>query len=47
MVHNGIEYAIIQVIAEAYDLLTRGAGLNLKEARNVFKEWNEASSAHS
>jgi len=41
MVHNGIEYAIIQIIAEAYDLLTRGAGLNLKQARNVFKEWNE------
>ncbi len=41
MVHNGIEYAIIQIIAEAYDLLTRGAGLNLKQTRNVFKEWNE------
>ncbi|MGA3109063.1 MAG: NADP-dependent phosphogluconate dehydrogenase [Candidatus Bathyarchaeia archaeon] len=41
MVHNGIEYAIIQIIAEAYDLLTRGAGLNLKQARNVFQEWNE------
>ena len=41
MVHNGIEYAIIQIIAEAYDLLTRGAGLNIKQARNVFKEWNE------
>jgi len=41
MVHNGIEYAIIQIIAEAYDLLTRGAGLNLKQARDVFKEWNE------
>jgi len=41
MIHNGIEYAIIQIIAEAYDLLTRGAGLNRKQARNVFKEWNE------
>jgi len=41
MVHNGIEYAIIQVIAEAYDLLTRGAGLSPKEARTVFKEWND------
>jgi 6-phosphogluconate dehydrogenase len=41
MVHNGIEYAIIQIIAEAYDLLTRGAGLNLKQTRKVFKEWNE------
>jgi 6-phosphogluconate dehydrogenase len=41
MVHNGIEYAIIQVIAEAYDLLTRGAGLPLKQVRDVFKEWND------
>jgi len=41
MVHNGIEYAIIQIIAEAYDLLTRGAGLNVKQVRDVFKEWNE------
>jgi 6-phosphogluconate dehydrogenase len=41
MVHNGIEYAIIQVIAEAYDLLTRGARLNLKQVRNVLKEWND------
>ena len=41
MVHNAIEYAIIQIIAEAYDLLTRGAGLNINQARNVFKEWNE------
>jgi len=41
MVHNGIEYAIIQVIAEAYDLLTRAAGLNTRQVRDVFKEWNE------
>jgi 6-phosphogluconate dehydrogenase len=42
MVHNGIEYAIIEIIAEAYDLLTRGAGQNLGQVRDVFKEWNEA-----
>ena len=41
MVHNGIEYAVIQVIAEAYDLLTRGAGLTVKQVRDVFKEWND------
>jgi 6-phosphogluconate dehydrogenase len=41
MVHNGIEYAIMQVIAEAYDLLTRGAGLNLKQVRDVLKDWND------
>jgi 6-phosphogluconate dehydrogenase len=41
MVHNGIEYAIIQVIAEAYDLLTRGAGLTAKQVKDIFTEWNE------
>lgn len=41
MIHNGIEYAIIQVIAEAYDLLTRAARLNVRQIRNVFEEWNE------
>ncbi len=40
MIHNGIEYAIIQIIAEAYDLLTRACRLNAKEIRDVFKEWN-------
>ena len=42
MVHNGIEYAIMQVIAEAYDLLTQGAGQNVRQVKDVFKEWNEA-----
>jgi 6-phosphogluconate dehydrogenase len=41
MVHNGIEYAIIQIIAEAYDLLTRGAGLTIKQVREIYVEWNE------
>ena len=41
MIHNGIEYAIIQTIAEAYDLLTRAGGLSIKQVRNVFKEWSE------
>ena len=41
MVHNGIEYAIIQVIAESYDLLTRASHLSVKQVRNVFKAWNE------
>lgn len=41
MIHNGIEYAIIQVIAEAYDLLTRAGRLSTRQVRNVFKEWNE------
>ena len=43
MVHNGIEYAIIQIIAETYDLLTRTAHLSIKQVRNVFKEWNDGA----
>ena len=41
MVHNGIEYAIIQVIAETYDLLTRAAGLNVKQVHGIFEAWSE------
>ncbi len=41
MIHNGIEYAIIQIIAEAYDLLTRASGLSTKEIRAVFEKWND------
>lgn len=40
MVHNGIEYAIMQLISEAYDLLKRGAKLNNDQLYEVFKEWN-------
>ncbi|MEM1330650.1 MAG: NADP-dependent phosphogluconate dehydrogenase [Planctomycetota bacterium] len=40
MVHNGIEYADMQLIAEAYDLLRRVAGLAPKEIAEVFREWN-------
>lgn len=40
MVHNGIEYAIMQLISEAYDLLKRGANLNNDQLYEVFKEWN-------
>ena len=39
MVHNGIEYADMQFIAEAYDLL-RGAGLETGHIADVFAEWN-------
>jgi 6-phosphogluconate dehydrogenase len=39
MVHNGIEYADMQFIAEAYDLLS-AAGLTAAEAADVFREWN-------
>ena len=42
MVHNGIEYAIIQIIAEAYDLLTRGSGVKIKQMQTIFSRWNRA-----
>lgn len=40
MVHNGIEYGDMQLIAEAYDILHRGLGLNNAELHEVFAEWN-------
>jgi 6-phosphogluconate dehydrogenase len=40
MVHNGIEYADIQLIAEAYDLLTLVAGLDAPAIAKIFEEWN-------
>ncbi len=40
MVHNGIEYGDMQLIAEIYDVLRRGLGLSAKEAGAVFAEWN-------
>lgn len=41
MVHNGIEYAIMQLISEVYDVLKRSVGLNNDELHSVFKKWNE------
>ena len=40
MVHNGIEYADMQLIAEAYDLIRRGTGKSPAEIADVFQEWN-------
>ena len=40
MVHNGIEYGDMQIIAEAYDVLHRGLGLSTPEAGGVFEAWN-------
>jgi 6-phosphogluconate dehydrogenase len=40
MVHNGIEYGDMQLIAEIYDLLHRGLGLPAGELHAVFSEWN-------
>jgi 6-phosphogluconate dehydrogenase len=41
MVHNGIEYAIMQLISETYDLLHRGLGLGNDELHKIYKNWNE------
>jgi len=40
MVHNGIEYGDMQLIAEIYDLLRRGLGLSAAELHEVFAAWN-------
>ncbi|MEO9003423.1 MAG: NADP-dependent phosphogluconate dehydrogenase [Ginsengibacter sp.] len=41
MVHNGIEYAIMQLISECYDLMHHGLQLSNEELHQVFKEWDE------
>ena len=41
MVHNGIEYAVLQMMAEAYELLSRGYYMSAYEVAAVFKEYNE------
>ena len=40
MVHNGIEYADMQLIAEAYDLLRHGVGMTPEQIAETFKTWN-------
>lgn len=42
MIHNGIEYGIMQAIAEAYDLLKRVAGATPEELHTLFAAWNAA-----
>src|SRR6185312_6313471 len=41
MVHNGIEYADMQLIAEAYDLMRQRLGATAEELTKIFEEWNE------
>jgi 6-phosphogluconate dehydrogenase len=45
MVHNGIEYGDMQLIAESYDLLKRALGLTAKEFSDLFSEWNKGKLA--
>jgi 6-phosphogluconate dehydrogenase len=40
MVHNGIEYGVMQLIAETYDLMKRGLALNDDQLRDVYSKWN-------
>ena len=48
MVHNGIEYGDMQLIAEAYDLLqAASAGCRNAELADTFAEWNRASCSRS
>jgi len=41
MVHNGIEYAFMQILAETYDLLKKVLGYNNDQIYKVFEKWNE------
>jgi 6-phosphogluconate dehydrogenase len=41
MVHNGIEYGDMQLIAEGYDILKRGLGLHEDEIATIFEKWNK------
>ncbi len=47
MVHNGIEYGDMQLIAEAYDLLSNGLGLSSQELHEVFAQWNTTDELNS
>lgn len=40
MVHNGIEYGLMQLIAETYDLMKRGLGMTNPELQAVYEQWN-------
>ncbi len=42
MVHNGIEYALMQLIAEAYDMMKRGLGLDNDRLQEVFSAWSRS-----
>ncbi|HXW53378.1 MAG TPA: NADP-dependent phosphogluconate dehydrogenase [Myxococcota bacterium] len=42
MVHNGIEYGIMQLIAETYDFMKRGLNLSNEKIRDVYLSWNQS-----
>ena len=43
MVHNGIEYGDMQLIAESWDVMRRGLGMTAPETADVFEEWNRGA----
>ncbi len=45
MVHNGIEYGVMQLIAEAYDIMRRALGLSAAQVAERFAEWNQGPMA--
>lgn len=47
MVHNGIEYAIMQLLAETYDLLNRGLKVQDKRIQKLFDQWNNSKELES
>jgi 6-phosphogluconate dehydrogenase len=47
MVHNGIEYGDMQLIAEAYDVLKSGLGLSNDQLQAVFQDWNQTEELNS
>ncbi len=47
MVHNGIEYGDMQLIAEAYDLLKNTLGLNHQQLHEIFAQWNKTEELNS
>jgi len=42
MAHNGIEYALMQLISETYDLMKRGLGMGADQLADVYSKWNGA-----
>ena len=42
MVHNGIEYGIMQLICEVYDILRRAAGMSTSQIEGVFQQWTSS-----
>jgi 6-phosphogluconate dehydrogenase len=41
MVHNGIEYGVMQLICETYDILRKALGMSAAEVHEVFEKWNQ------